>query len=140
MRRQSAQRGRAVASVRRSIRLKIVNPDLRALVGVPAGFGEERRDMTRRALRLAVERGLAARGRHRIERAGLRLRNRQRLLIEVQRRRCVETMSGSFRSGPPARQHFSDRRSVNALVSLGKATRQERTALVTAAAQSSIGK
>src|SRR5437879_1396787 len=60
MRPQSLERRRAIALVRRSVRLEAVDADFVGGVHRPSGLGKERRHMTRRAARRAGEDGLAA--------------------------------------------------------------------------------
>src|SRR5205823_2031940 len=60
MRPEPLERRRPVVPIGRSISLDVVDPELLAPVHVPAGLGEERRDVARRALRLGVEEHLAA--------------------------------------------------------------------------------
>ena len=58
-REQTRERRRAVPLIGRSRGLEVVDADFLGGVHVPAGLGEERRDVTRRAARRAVEDRLA---------------------------------------------------------------------------------
>ena len=55
---ESLQRRGSITFVGRALGLKIVDADLCGRVHVPTGLGEDRRHVTRRALRLAVEHDL----------------------------------------------------------------------------------
>src|SRR4029079_11992255 len=61
------ERRRAVAFVRRTFRLEIVDADFRRRVHVPARFGEGGRNMAHSALRLTIEYGFAPRSSRAVE-------------------------------------------------------------------------
>jgi len=91
VRKDRADRRRAIPPVRRSIRLKRVDADLGRRVQVPARFGPDWFDMTVVAAGFAAEQLIAPLGRCRIEAAGARLRRRNRELIELQIRKLRTT-------------------------------------------------
>src|SRR2546423_2419717 len=64
---RALERRRAIAMIRRAIRLEVVDADFRAGVHRPARFAEERRHVTARAARSAVKERFAACGRGPIE-------------------------------------------------------------------------
>ena len=59
---QAIERSSAVATVRRTVGLKIVHADIRSQMHVPSRLGHQRLDMAAAALAFAVENFLAARG------------------------------------------------------------------------------
>src|SRR3954449_4400440 len=85
-REQSTERRRAIALVRRALRLEVVDANLGRLVEVPARLGEQRLDVAARASRAAGEDLLACFGRAWIKAAGRRTRRIERELVELQRR------------------------------------------------------
>src|SRR2546423_1500370 len=85
VREQSAQGGRAISFVRRTVRLELVYANLRGLVRVPPRLGEERRDVTLRAGGFPTEERFAAGGCRAVETARGRRRRGDSELIELQR-------------------------------------------------------
>src|SRR5215475_5962073 len=79
-------RGPIELLVGRATSLEVVDADLGGRVHGPSGLGVQRRDVTGRALGLALEQGLASGGRGGVERILRRLRRGNRELVEMERR------------------------------------------------------
>src|SRR5579872_7529154 len=84
MRKEPAQRRRPIPLVGRTVRLKVIDAKLLRGVHVPSRLRVERRNMTPRAFRVAVEDLPSSLRRGRIETPGGRPWNRQRQLIQLE--------------------------------------------------------
>ena len=90
------QRRRAIAFVRRTVGLEVVDADLGGFVRIPARLGEQRRHVAGGALRFAVEECFAARGGLLIVASFRAASAQDRELIEVKRASFAVIMSWSL--------------------------------------------
>src|SRR3954465_7021753 len=81
----SLERRRPISMIRRAIRLEVVDADFIRGVHFPSGLGKERRHVTRRAARWAVEELLTMIGTPTIEAPCGWRRRRNRQLVELER-------------------------------------------------------